>query len=258
MPAMQSKPTRSRWHGLLIALAGLALLLAAWFGLRQLGSVLKDNPPLVTGEPGDLLYAAGFDGFTDEWATYDGRLSAEISDGTLQISVGVANAGPYVPARWSFADFDVSVKARALTGPDNNGFGVVFRMRDAGNYYAFLISSDGFYQVVRAVDGVSKEVSTWIRSDWVNQGMDADNLLRVLAKGDQFSFFINGEPVTLCLPDDPNAQSTYYLGECREGALYDTLTDGTHATGRIGLIAITLDQPDVQVAFDNLTVYQPE
>lgn len=218
---------------------------------------------VVTSEPGDVLYAATFDDLLSDWDLYEGRLEAQAVDGVLRIRAESANSGPFSVARPHFADFDYTVQARAVDGPLNNGFGIIFRLQDKGNssladdsYYLFLVSSDGYYQVRRVMDGVSKEISVWIPSPLVNQGLDANNNLRVLAVGDQFRFFINGSPVQLCIPDDPNGSSTYdeIRGECLGGQLLDVLTDSAVSAGQLGVVVVTLGEPNVTVEFDNVLV----
>lgn len=238
-------------------LAGLAALALALHSLnRQAGGWHYTVP----AEPGAVLYAATFDAFLGDWDLYEGRLSAQIENGALALDVGAASSLPFSAAAPYFAAFDLSVQAQAVGGPLNNGFGVVFRLRDPQNYFLFLISSDGYYRVVRAVDGVQREISTWIPSPAVNQGIGAVNHLRVTGSGDQFRFYVNDVPLELCIPDSPDGYSTYndLTGECREGQMVETLVDGSIASGRLGVIAMTLDEPDVRVLFDNLIVYGPD
>ena len=107
-----------------------------------------------------------------------------------------------------------------------------------------------------------KIISDWIESSLINPGLDAANRLRVVAQGDQFRFFINDQPVSLCIPDDPDALSTInpLSGECMGGAMLDTLTDTTIPNGQVGVSALwtagAADDP-VVAAFDNLLVYAP-
>src|SRR5690554_4954940 len=99
--------------------------------------------------PGALLYAATFDAFNEDWGQYAGRLSSQVVDGALRLSVGEPVAGPYSVASPHFGDFDVRVQARAVEGPDENGFGIIFREQDPNNFYYFLVGSDGYYKVSR-------------------------------------------------------------------------------------------------------------
>lgn len=237
--------------------------------------------------PGALAYAATFDDLLTDWDQNPGRLSALITDGALRLTIGEPDDGLYSATRPYFSDFDLRVQARALEGPEDNGFGVIFRLHDRYddhpllddnllnnvivrrlvqlteryNYYLFLISSDGYYQVARVLDGEEKVLSTWIESPLVNSGIGAQNDLRVIALGNEFQFFVNGTQVELCIPDDPNAQSTYRLGECLGGQMLETLVDTSIPNGRLGVVARAYQSMDtndaVVVDFDNVLVYGP-
>ncbi len=237
----------------------LAVVLAACFFLNR---ALANWHYVVPAAPGELLYVSTFDAFNEDWSLYEGRLSAEVSDSALRLTVGEPVAVPYSTASPHFADFDVRVQARAVEGPENNGFGVVFRQIDPDNLYYFLISSDGWYQVSRVLDGDSRELSTWIETPHVNQGIGAVNTLRVVGRGDSFQFYVNDQPLLLCIPDNPEALSTYnWLDDvCVDGAMRDTLVDDSIAAGRLGVAAMTIQgsETGVVVAFDDVLVYGPE
>ncbi|MBK8021448.1 MAG: hypothetical protein IPK19_08455 [Chloroflexi bacterium] len=226
--------------------------------------------PVLSGGPGQTLYVATFapeaqDEFNRDWDQFGGRLSSTIEGGALHIRVDELEDGTYSAAAPHFGDFDVTVRAAAIEGPEDNGFGILFRFQDQDNnnptddsYYFFEISSDGYYRVSRVVDGVEEEVSTWIDTPLVNTGIGAENTLRVRAEGNAFAFFINGERISLCIPDSPDAISTYSGGECFEGSMVDTLQDGSIATGQIGVGAKSfMTDSGVVVAFDDLVVTMP-
>lgn len=261
-----------------------ALLL---IGLVVLSRFAPGWQPLLTGPSGDVLYAAAFDGFRDEWGLYDdGQLAAQIEDDRLTLTI--TPPGDWLPfslAAPHFTDFDLTVTAQALDGPLNNGYGVIFR-RQAGrerpvvtwgdliasrldtwllgpavdsSYYRFMISSDGYYSLSRQIDGRERMISAWIPSPVINPGFDAPNTIRVVARGDEFQFFVNGAVMPLCIPNDPDALSTYFeaTGECVEGALVETLADPSIGGGQLGVIAESLGEGGVVVAFDDLIVRAP-
>jgi hypothetical protein len=227
---------------------------------------------IVPVEPGKVAYVSAFDGFKDEWGLYSGRLSADILDtNALRLDVDTTNRFTWSTARPYFSDFDVSVQATASDGPENNSYGLIFRHQDKGNtapedddYYLFLISSDGYYQVFRQLNSAAekqrqKELSTWIPSPAVNAGIGAQNTLRVVGSGDRFQFYINGQRMQLCIPDDPNGTSTYdeAKSECA-GQMVNTLVDSSIPYGRLGVVAGALDDPGVAADFDNFVVTGPE
>lgn len=252
------------FHNKLI-IPALLLVLLATLGLNHLVSGWHY---ILPSEPGKLLYAATYDDFTDEWQQYNGRLSAEITNGVLQIRSNDVQSGPYSVVRSHFSDFDLRVDAQPVDGPLDNGYGVIFRLQDPYNYYLFLISSDGYYQVSRVVNGEEKIISTWLQSSFINQGI-ADfqenpsigiNRIRVITSGSYFRFFVNDQLVLLCLPTDSDAQSTVnpVTGECLDGIMTDTLQDTTFSSGQLGVVAKSLSEPGVMVNFDNFLVYGPE
>lgn len=229
-------------------------------GVIALSRAAADWRYVTTAAPGEVMFVAAFDGLLDDWEAYDdGQLSAQPVDGALRLTVNAFQSLPYSLARPHFADFDLRVTTRAVDGPLNNGFGVMFRMQDRSNNYQFLISSDGYYQVFREVDGVEKIVSNWIPSDVVHQGIGAANDICVVGRGDRFNFYVNGELVPLCIPDDPNATSTYddLMGECIGGQMLDTLTDSALASGQVGVVAQSFNEAGVVVEFDNFVVTMP-
>ncbi len=242
---------------------------------------------VASGAPGDVLYTATFDSDLDDWQQYDdGRLSAKIDGSAIRLTNSAPGSYGYSLAMPYFGDFDARVTAHATAGPTDNGFGLIYRFQDqprtteatwrglilrqfeslflgpkpTAAYYMFLISSDGYYQVLRSVSGKARTLSNWIPSDAVRQGFDSANVLRVVAQGNSFQFSVNGTPVSVCIPNDPNAESTYneFTQECVEGQLLDALTDSTVGQGQIGVVAQALSDPGVVVDFDNLAVTSPQ
>ncbi len=213
---------------------------------------------VVTGAPGTLLYAASFDEGQADWETYSGRLDASIEAGVLRLENGQSESYAFSVAAPRYADMDLRARAVGAAGPLNNGYGVVFRYQNPQNFYAFLISSDGFYSVVRALGGDQRWLSNWIDTPLIDQGIGAENRLRVVAVGDQFRFAINDQPVQVCIPNDPDAESTYVVGTCVEGAMLDALEDSSLTSGQSGAVALTFGEPDVVAQFDDVVIYSPE
>lgn len=241
---------------ILIVIILAAVLLAFVFLSRALANWHYVSP----AEPSALLYVATFDAFNEDWEQYPGRLSSEVVGGTLRLSVGEPVAAPYSIASAHFSDFDVRVQTRVMDGPESNGFGLVFRQQDPNNFYYFLIGSDGYYQVGRSLGGQERVLSNWIETPTIHTGIDSENTLRVVGRADRFQFYVNDQLLLLCIPDNPNARSTYFNHTCVEGAMMDALVDTNFPTGRLGIIATTIQGggTGVVVDFDNVLVYAPE
>lgn len=241
----------------LLLVGGLALALLAVY---QLSRAAAGWQYLVSGDAATVLYATGFDDASTLWEPADDGLRLAQIDpaaGSLRLHLEEINDSVYAPLRWHFTDFDLRVTMTAVDGPENNGYGVLFRQTDARNYYYFLISSDGYYRLTRVLDGIAKDLSTWIPSDVIQTGMGAVNQIRVTGEGGDYRFYINETPVALCIPDDPDAASTYdeFAGECQQGQMLETLTDPALASGRVGVIAITLNEPESTIQVDQVVIY---
>lgn len=284
---------RFRLSNISIGALSLCLLLAL-IAANLVYSALARRSTALTGIAGELLYVANFSGFAEEWDLYDGQQSAGLVDDRLELAVRAPQTATWSAARPQFADFDVSVQAVASEGPLDNAFGVVFHIRGdrqvgcdmpavllcgiedllplAGaairqaldvrqntEYLAFLISSDGYYSLWRTEAMGTKVLSAWIASDAIRQGLGAENMIRVVAQGRRYQFYANGAPLGLCIPDAPDAASTFAAGECVGGSMQDSYRAETASAGRLGLIAqsTATGGGGVVVRFDNMLVFNP-
>lgn len=250
------------WAVVLIGLGAVLGVLTDW--LYEL--------PVQRPHPGDLLYATSFDDFNDEWDIYPGRDSAQIvtdsadpagaslTGGRLVIKHGSPVADEVV---WStldrkFNDVDLRVTTLLVDGPfDQNQYGIIFRYRDEQNFYLFRISSDGYYSLAKVKNGVQEMVSDWNTSGTIRQG-NAANEIRVWGQQTKFRFFINGEPVALCLKG--NNKTSMWVGPdaCVEGGeLTYVYEDKSFKQGRVALAAGTIDGSEITVAFDDLVIVGP-
>ena len=240
----------------------VVLLIVTLVAVFQLSRSAEDWHYVTPVEPGELAYAASFDGPSADWEQTEGRLSAEVSDSALTLSVETT-PGLYSASSPYFEDFDVRVTARmfggVFDGNNENQYGIIFRQRDRDNYYTFGISNDGQYIIERVLDGRTTTMSYWIETPAIRRDRGAVNALRVVGVGDTFQFYVNDELLQLCIPDSPDGISTFDLeGNCM-GTMRSTLTDKSISFGRLGVVA-ALDPNEIEpvvVEFDNVLVYGP-
>ena len=133
-----------------------------------------------------------------------------------------------------YADFIAEVDATQVSGPDNNAYGIILRYGlQADDFYAFLISGDGYYAFT--VDGANRTdpefLAEWKESSVINKGKQT-NHLKVAAVGSSMKYYVNNQ----------------LLGEVQ---------DNRFATGTLGFFVGTIDEGNVKVAFDNLRVSKP-
>ncbi len=270
------------------------LLALAVIAANLLDASLASRDTVLEDKPGALLYLSDFSGFADEWELYEGQQSAAIVDEQLELRVGAPQTAAWSSARPSFRDFDLSVTVVAREGPIDNAMGVIFHAQEidasacdmpalllcaidqfiplAGaalrqildateteGQLAFLISSDGYYSAWKTEAGETQLLSAWIPSPQIKQGLGAANTIRVVARGSKYRFFINSAPVSLCVPNDANATSTFAGGACVEGAMQAVYQDDSFNSGKLGLIARSTASGGggVKVRFDNLLVFSP-
>jgi len=182
---------------------------------------------------GDTLF---YDDFTNTATGWDHFSSAEGTmdyDGSgYRFLVNALQANFWSTPGKSFRDVRMEVDVAKLSGPDENRIGLLCRFVE-GNYYFFMVSSDGYYTIGKYIGGSAIQLgqSEMQYNEAVHTGL-AVNHLRADCIGDTFTFYINGAPVA-------QAQDTDL------------------AEGDVGLLAGTFAQPGVDVIFDNFVVLQP-
>jgi len=175
-----------------------------------------------------------FDDAQHGWTlVQNNQASITIRQGQLQIVVHQPDSLAWSVARdKSFADLTLDVDATPLAGPDDNDYGVIVRHVDDKNFYRFEISSDGYYNVQKRVKGKWEKLAPdWTPSGAIRKGK-ATNHLRVVCRGSTLTFYVNQVQLI-------------------------QVTDASFVRGEIGVLAGTLTQPGVQIAFDNLQVSTP-
>jgi hypothetical protein len=182
-----------------------------------------------------VLFQDDFSNTSSGWpAASDAQKTAGYSaDGKYAITVVDVNQDVWAHPGQTFSDVSVEVDATKTSGPDNNGFGVVCRFQDNDNFYYFMVSSDG-YQVIGMYQGGDKKYLSAEKmqpTDALTAG-DATNHVRGDCVGSTLTLYANGQQLS-------------------------SVTDTSFASGDIGLIVGTFDEPNVAVAFDNFVVYQP-
>ncbi len=263
--------------------AALVVWALVVIGLGVALGVLTDwlyELPVPRPAAGELLYASTFDAFNAEWDIFPGRDSAQVvaldtldedvraqagawlEGAALQVQYG---SGASEEVIWSvldrkFSDFDLRVTAQLLAGPeDQNQFGVIFRYRDPDNFYIFRITADGYYSLVKVQDGVQEKISDWGISEAIHQG-NAPNVIRVVGLGDRFRFYVNGEPLPLCLrgENETSMWATWEgAGVCYTDEPRLIFQDSTFTQGKIALAAGTIDGSTVSVLFDDVVIVGP-
>ncbi|HDQ71113.1 MAG TPA: hypothetical protein ENN19_03335 [Chloroflexi bacterium] len=78
---------------------------------------------------------------------------------------------------------------------DFNGYGLLYRAQDPANYYVFAVGSDGYYAVLRVVDGAPTPLLDWRQFTHVRRGAGL-NRLRLHCDEAVCYFYVNDEYAT--------------------------------------------------------------
>jgi hypothetical protein len=124
------------------------------------------------------------------------------------------------PNMASMSDFLISVDARQTSGPASADYGLAFRVVSDNTLYTFNISDTGQFAVQLLYQGQWTTLVNWTPTAAVRPG--ESNNLKVLAVGDQFTFFVNDQEVAR-LGDDSVPQG-------RVGVAVDHFEEGVTAS----------------------------
>lgn len=131
----------------------------------------------------------------------------------------------------NFGDVRIEADVTKLNGPDENRAGLMCRYQN-GDYYFFIISSDGFYAIGKFIGGNTLLLDqTEMRSTEFIK-VNEPNHLRADCIGNTLSFYVNFNEVAV-------------------------VQDSDFPSGDVGVLAGAFSQPGVDVLFDDFVVIQP-
>lgn len=183
-----------------------------------------------TPAPSNLPYTDDFANSQSGWQTStDPSGEVKYDNGRMRVTVNQQQLVLWSVSSKQFTDGVFEVDAQAVGGPQDNGFGVLFRFKDRKNFYQFSIASDGSWRTSMTKDGKETVWSDWQPHPSI-QPDSATNHIKVVMTGNKFVFYVNDQQ----------------LGQ---------QTDDSFASGDIGVFAMTfIDKPGTDVAFDNVRI----
>ncbi len=93
-------------------------------------------------------------------------------------------------------DAVATVTVEQLSGDITTGYGIVFRHPSTGNYYQFLIDSNGKWAFYKEVSGQnSTALVDFTANAAIHTGLNVANTMQVKAVGQNYTFFVNGAQV---------------------------------------------------------------
>jgi len=212
----------------------MAVLSLVLFGCA-LTSAVGSNQAKETPVNSNILFQDDFSDEDSGWNTStDEYGSVEYADGGFRFFVNETQYDYWSIPNLDFTDVHIEVDGKKLAGPDDNDFGIICRYQDEQNFYAFLISSDGYYGISKMQDGEHNVIGT--------DGMQYTDLIRTGSATNRIGADCIGSRLVLYVNGDELLE----------------IEDADFSKGDIGLLAGTFDSPGVDILFDNLVVTRTE
>jgi hypothetical protein len=217
-------------------IAAILLLLPACSMLPA--DLVAQKTPEFGSEPGipesQILFSDDFSAKNGGWSltSTDSGSSVAFTHQGLEFIINEKDQDFWSTLAGEYSNIGVGVDAGKLGGPDDNTFGVICRYQDAENFYAFLISSDGYYGIIKIKDGKYSLLSgkNMDYDAGIVRGKGTNRILGICSQ-DELGLFVNGKLLTIV--QDPDL-----------------------IEGRVGMIAGTNAVPGTDILFDNLILYQ--
>jgi len=168
----------------------------------------------------------------DVWKRVDQSTVAYYEEGLVFV-INSPNTDYVSVLNTIYTNTTAEVFATNLNGLMNNGFGLVCRYQDDENYYAFLVSSDGYYGIIRVLYGGFTVLNSGKMqySDIIRQG-EAINYIRADCVGNQLTLFVNSNQLV-------------------------QVEDDVFSQGLVGLTASSFEEPGTAILFDNFLLMNP-
>jgi hypothetical protein len=182
---------------------------------------------------GNVLFQDDFSDPTSGWDNYsDSDGGTDYANGAYLISVYTDTYFYWANPYRTFQDVNIEVDTDMLSEEEDNQYGIICRHADIDNFYALVISGDGFAAIRKRSQGGELEyIADWEENAAINTGMAA-NHLRAECVGDHLSLYVNG-------------------------VLVIETFDSDILTGDVGLLAGTFSATQAEVLFDNFVVTSP-
>ncbi len=195
------------------------------------------EPTAEPNEPDEnVLFADDFSNTNSGWDIYEDPENpngvTKYEADQFKIGVYTSNYFYWANPHGNFEDVAVEVMVQKSSEEDDVMFGLICRHVDVENFYSLVISADGYAAIRKRFEGSELAyLVDWTDSPAVLRGNQL-NLLRAECVGDHLSLFVNGQLVIETHDSD---------------LIY----------GDVGLLGGTFEAEQLEVFFDNFTVYTP-
>ena len=210
-------------HFIAIIVICLAIILACQF-------------PMSPYSSGDVIFVDDFSEKNEIWDIWEKPDESAVSffENGLIMIVSKPNLDIITTNNVSYPDVLIQTTAQKRLGSNDNAYGIVCRYLNDRNYYGFLISSDGYYGIVKVVEGEYELLSS--------ENMEFDESIHQ-GKGEN-SISAKCERNTLTISINGVEKASVYNNDL--------------TAGKTGLITGSFSEADeTAVLFDNFIVMIP-
>lgn len=183
---------------------------------------------------GSILFQ---DDFSDEdtgWEVVNNAYELKgYSNNGYMISVKPAFSRTVSTTALFFSNSITDAKIQKITGPRESQYGLVCRYQDKFNFYAFVISSDGYAGILRLLDGEIELIGSeqYIRAEGIILD-DGTNNITASCIDDNLRLIVNRETIV-------SAQ------------------DSSFTNGQNGFLVETFEEGNLTVVFNDLIILKP-
>jgi hypothetical protein len=183
---------------------------------------------------GGVLYQEQFSDAQSGWGTLANDAGvAAYNNAAYRIYIKSPNVNLWAHPGLNFGAARIEADVVTQNGPPENRMGLICRMKDAANFYYFVISNDGYYGIGKVKNGKwSLLETTEMRPSSAILTNRQINHLRADCIEGLFALYVNNQ-------------------------LVGTAADKDFSSGDVGILAGSFEAPGVDVYFDNFTVYKP-
>jgi hypothetical protein len=180
----------------------------------------------------ELVYQDNFAGKVG-WTTEGGEnYGFDFINGGYQIFVKIKDVPIWSVRKNPYQDVQVEVDVTEQENSKGGYFGLVCRHSGGGEFYAFVIGSDGFYGIGKKGSGVFSFLKQGGLSPDANLSGDEPNRVRADCIGNTLSLFVNGIKIS-------------------------EVQDKDYLKGDVGMVVGSRSKGTVTALFDNFAVYSP-
>jgi hypothetical protein len=190
--------------------------------------------PITENQEQAILFADDFSKSSSGWdrqRNVDGITDYE--NGQYLIQVNRTDVDYYANPSLSLVDVRLEVEAANASEVTDNDFGLICRFQNKNDFYAGLISSDGYYGIFKVKGGSYQLLGMEVmaQSPAIKTGSEK-NQIRLDCVGQDLKLYVNGVQL-------------------------DVRQDADFSKGDVGILAGAYQTTGVKIFFDNFTVFKP-